>query len=206
MATVIFPYIGAGETSNEMPRAKAGSKSVLICGSARCLWDDITKLGPFDGDLMAINYAGMFLHKRPQHWVSIHAECFQWMLPLMPDNVYSPQGVMVRRIETHSHRACRGVIHVWPKIVVRPGNGSSSLAGIRVALAMGYEQAILAGIPLDGSGHFYDPPAGLQTDPDYDFRYDYASYLAPWVSAARDEFNGRVKSLSGKTRELLGAP
>lgn len=201
MATIAIQYTRPGAVSQDMPKVRATAKTVVICGSGRCLWDDLTALGPIDADLMAVNYAGIFLHK-PLHWVSVHAEDFQWMLPLRMTKVVAPQGLLCERIETHSYRSCVGVLHVWPKLIMNPSNGSSSICAVRVALAMGYERAILAGVPLDGTGHFYDPPQNLwpqRLD-------DFSCFDDPWRQAAKHEFGGRVRSMSGLTRDILGPP
>ena len=201
MASIQVPVVLPGKRSTEIPMVKAPRKSaVLICGSGRCLWDDISSLGPFDGDMMAVALAGMYLEKLPLHWVSLDPETFQWMLPMRPEIVYTPTGLFVRRVETHSHRPCAGVLHAWPLSVLKTTGGTSSLAACRIALALGYERVILAGVPIDGSGHFYDAPSALREATD-----DYSGFIEPWHDAV-DEFKGRVRSLSGRTRELLGAP
>lgn len=200
MSTIAIPRVIPGQRqSAEIPKVRTNSKHVLVCGSGRCLWDDMRALGPFDGDVMAVNYAGIFLPRTPLHWVSSHADDFQFMLPMRPNRVTAPQGWLAERIETHSDRPCLGVLHVWPKFVAGWGNGSSSIGAVRIALQM-YERVILAGVPLDESGHFYDPPNDLRQSVE-----DHRVWVDTWRGAV-DEFKGRVRSMSGATRELLGAP
>lgn len=105
-----------------------------------------------------------------------------------------------RRILQHSCN--EGVEYKWPF----PGHGSSGLNACYVGLGMGYEELILIGIPLDNSGHYWEapwlesrflrevPPGRNPDEPRY------------WENAARKIFDGRVKSMSGRTRELLGEP
>lgn len=71
---------------------------------------------------------------------------------------------------------------------------------MRVCLAMQYERVIVAGVPLDRSGHFFDPPPDMGGCDE-----DYAVFASAWHESV-DDFAGRVKSMSGVTREILGAP
>ena len=85
-----------------------------------------------------------------------------------------------------------------------PGLGTSPLSAVLVGLEMGYERILLAGVPLDDSGHYFDP-SDIHTNR---FHQDYKHQerdLMYWKSAMK-EFKGRVKSLSGNTRTLLGGP
>ena len=73
--------------------------------------------------------------------------------------------------------------------------GSSGLFACLVGLGMGYDEIVLAGIPMDDSGHFYDPPTT---------EHKYFENLLPNWRYARDEwFEGKVRSLSGYTKNLL---
>lgn len=200
MATMRLPAELPGEPATELPKI-AGSRcgTVVIAASGPQLWDDLAALEGREFDLMAVNEAGIYIPARPQHWVSLHPEKFQWMLPLRRDVSFGPAGLHVGvPIHTHSVRACAGVMHVWPTSYVSVRDGGSGLAACRIALGLGYEVGILAGMPIDGSRHFFDPPGpqGL----------DFGVYLGAFRAAARNEFRGRIRSMSGKTRELLGAP
>lgn len=197
MSGYLLSPVRVGPRAAGLP-AIAGSCSgpAIVCGSARCLWDDLAAAPA--GDLVAVNYAGIFLHDTPKHWVSIHAEAFQWMLPLRVGRVWQGDGRLQagQGIETHAQHQCIGVRHVWPA----KRDGSSGLFAARVALALGYAPVILCGIPLDRGGHFYDQP-GKSTG-----EGNYGLYLDSWRGAAKYEFGGRVFSMSGATRNLLGAP
>jgi hypothetical protein len=69
-------------------------------------------------------------------------------------------------------------------------SGSSSIVGTLAALAMGYKKIVLCGVPLTGlafEGNSYEA-----------FRPGWEYHL--------NKFLGKVKSTSGWTQELLGAP
>ena len=80
-------------------------------------------------------------------------------------------------------------ITVWPF----PGHGTSGLGAVYVGLGMGYDEIILCGIPMDGSGHYFDPPSKTT---------NYVSGMRFWQNLPKISRN--VKSMSGNTKELLG--
>lgn len=80
---------------------------------------------------------------------------------------------------------------------VQSWDGSSGLLAITVALALGYQKIILCGVPLDKkAGHYFSPDVPWMDGP----RYRHA-----WIKHKGD-MDGRVKSMSGWTQALLGAP
>lgn len=197
MGNITLKASPPGARASEGP-AIAGTYTgaVVVCGSAACLWSDLARLHGREFDVMAINMAGVFLPKIPRHWVSLHAELFQWMAPLRAGElVWAGDSVRVGNgCETHSIRSAPGVRHVWPFDT----RGSSGMLAARIAVALGYASVILAGIPLDESRHFYDAPDAP--------RLNYAHrYLDPWRIEAQG-WGGKVRSMSGATRDLLGGP
>lgn len=100
----------------------------------------------------------------------------------------------------HTQKIGNSQMVVWPW----PGFGTSGFNAVLTGLGLGYEEIILAGIPLDDSGHYFDPP-NTRTK----FTQEVPTLngeLKHWADAERNLFKGRVKSLSGRTREVLGAP
>lgn len=83
-----------------------------------------------------------------------------------------------------------------------------------IGLDLGFDKIILCGCPLDGSGYFPGECAGIWKDPACqrigDPKKQHATtirrYKARMADYAEKVFKGRVFSMSGYTRELLGAP
>lgn len=101
------------------------------------------------------------------------------------------------QIITHSCNS--GVQYRWPF----PGHGTSALNACYIGIAMGYERIVLIGIPLDNTGHYFEPPweeSNFLREVPEDGSFHF------WRLAAKKIFCGRVKSMSGRTRELLGEP
>jgi len=172
------------------------SGRLLIVGGARCVWDDIDqlpgRLEKWTGDIMAVNDVGQHIHQFIRHWATLHPEYMPGWHAYRYGHNYGARG----HVYTHSTKIAAAIQFVWDLPLA---GGSSGLFAAKIALLMGYEEIVLAGMPMDGSGHFFDPPwldhSGLG-------RAD----LIEWEQAREVVFGGRVRSLSGKTREILGGP
>jgi hypothetical protein len=163
-----------------------GSGRVAVGGEKvyETVWDDYAKVKPWRGEIMCVNDVGQHLHDRVRHWVTLHAEYMPGWMQFRKGHLYgsgdSPQ--------THGHKSKPGVDVVWD--IPAGIAGTSGLFACFVGLLLGYNEITLAGIPMSGSGHYFDP-----------FWYELV-----WKQARDTIFEGRVTSLSGLTREWLGAP
>ena len=165
----------------------AGSFSgpVVVCATGRCLWDDLAKMGDWGGDWMAVNDAGVHMKHAPQHWCTLHPEYFpHWQAARGRDKNFN------KLHEFMAHSA-----ENWPG----DKSGTSSLFAVRVAAALGYEPIVLAGMPLDDSGHYYDPP-GLGGVHGMGFFSGQIEHWKPYAPVLR----GKVKVLSGNLTQLFG--
>ncbi len=162
-----------------------GQGNLLIVGGAACVWEDLRWAGSQNWDsVMAVNDIANYLDGPIHHITSCHPEKMPFFSFKNPE------------AETHAHYPGPGVKHVWP--LMRDG-GTSGLFGIFVGLLMGFERIVLAGIPCDGQGRFFES----QDKPHNLFGLDIA--FQEWERAFHI-CQGRVKSLSGRTRQLLGSP
>ena len=101
----------------------------------------------------------------------------------------------------------------WPQEQFSSGATSAGKAAL-IGLAMGFPRVILAGCPLEGSGYFPGESAGIgQTracqrigDPTKQQAATIRRYKERMAELAAGVFKGRVFSMSGYTREILGAP
>ena len=149
----------------------------LICGSAACAWQDIAAAPAF-GPVIALNDMIAALTWMPDLGVVGHWD-------LAPR--YARQDVPIV-----SWSPGEGVDRVVP---IRPGwHGTSALYAVGAAFDMGAERIILAGCPLD-DGPRIDGVCSLVEHLDF--------YRQCWI-AALPELSGRVTSMSGWTRTLLG--
>jgi len=188
------------------------SGQVIITGSAECLWEDYLKAIELteNEDLICVNLSAIcFYHRHINHLVSLHHKKVKnfyqaAMIQRTEREEYParyksrPHQLKFKKIITHSTHANSSIDLVWD--IPNPG-GTSGLFATHIAIKLGYDKIILCGIPVNNSRRFYDSP-------NKSFKYESISVQEPWRVACRstNNFDGKVKSMSGKTKELLGEP
>jgi len=165
---------------------------LLIMGGGRTLWADVAAAEPWPGERMAINDAGAHFHGIVSHWVTLHPEYLPGWRAYRRGHCYGEGRTPV----CHAARVAEGVDVAWP---MENLGGTSGLFACYVGLMLGYDRIVLAGVPMDNAGHYFDPPR-VATD------FEAEGTAEVWQQARDRIFHGRVTSLSGRTREWLGAP
>lgn len=181
-----------GITPNQFPdpyKTPQYTGSLLIIGGGRCVWDDLARVDhSIERDVMCVNDIIMHYPGDIDHVYS-------------NDNRMLPKWVAARRPRFAIEAQKTPILHscnsladgvVWPF----PAHGTSGLGAVYVGLALGYTDIVLCGIPMDGSGHYFDPPGG---------KTNYSGGMRYWRNSV-PVFNGMVRSMSGLTRDLLGKP
>ena len=162
----------------------------LILGGAVCVWDDLEAFrrlyaGPVT--TIAINETGHLYPGGLDYWISLHPENWTrkaW-LDKRPADGYqlvshrTPKGVPVRVVTEH-----------W-------GPGSSGLYAAKFAKVDLGLRAVLCGVPIDTQGN-------VDGRPDWAMK-EVNVHREGWKKHAA-ELRGHVTSMSGWTRDLLGAP
>ena len=174
-----------------------GKKLVVVCGG-RCVWDDLASINvtgqnPNGFDIMTVNDITMHYDGKVKH---VYSNDHRWL----PKWIEARRELISREYGgiQYVHTCLTGARYVWPW----PGHGTSALGAVYTGLAMGYDQIVLCGAPLDNSGHYFDPP-WKETR----FISEIATKngeLRYWAQAKEKIFNDKVRSQSGRTRELLG--
>lgn len=176
--------------------ANTKSGGLLIAASGRCVWDDVMQASVVADqfDVMVVNDMIMHWPYPFQHaYSNDHVWLHKWLAARRPqhqkiDGLY----------DIHTCAVGTGKEHIWPW----PGHGTSSLNAVYTGLALGYERIVLCGAPLDSSGHYFDPP-WVQSNFHNEVK-DRDGLPRYWENAARKVFNGKVRSMSGRTQALLG--
>jgi hypothetical protein len=171
---------------------------LLVMGGAACVRDDLLAVdgGPgagWRGGRMAVNDIGAHYHGTIDHWVTLHPDYMAGWHQFRMGHNYGDRG----HVFTHSDRPAAAIQHVWKIVNV---GGSSGLFACFVGLLLGYSQIVLAGVPCDNQPHYFDPL------PSYRGSLDEPATALVWQWARDHVFQGRVTSLSGRTRAWLGAP
>ena len=183
------------------PRCAGHFKGLaVVMATGWSVWQDLAAFDPEarGADVIAIN--NMILHwkKRVHHGVSLHAE-----EPPLWRKLRQQYGCDNSHVTCHAYRASQdpqvmNCDYTWPMVGCCLA-GTSSLFAVAVGLGLGYGRIVLAGVPLDAGGHFYDPPGTVT-------KLFAGSPRREWETANKIWFQDRVRSLSGWTRELLGEP
>jgi hypothetical protein len=199
-----MPVLDLGIANTQYPDLvdKFTGHKLLVIGGARCVWDDLASIGVRPDahnsgfHVMCVNDIVMHYPGKITHfYTNDHRWLGKW--------IDARRDLIVRKFGPikYLHSCVTGAKYNWPW----PGHGTSSLGAVYCGLAMGYEQIVLCGIPLDDSGHYFDPPwvktnfmREVGTQPDGQMMY--------WQQAKRVNFKGKVFGTSGRTAELLGRP
>lgn len=166
----------------------------LVFGRAVGVWDEVKaakRLCNFDL-VIAVGSAGVDYPTHIDHWVTFHVDLFRHWCELRAKAGRS-------RVESFWTANYRGSpLHPnynWPLKRVDCNGGSSGLIGTMVGLKLA-KRVVIAGIPMDPNRNQYDKNA-------------------PWTEAMKHrkawetylpQLKDRVRSMSGWTQTLLGAP
>lgn len=169
-----------------------GSKVALVMGGANTLDADheaAQDLCPLPDTRIFTNHAGRDYPFRVEHYVTLHPELMQdWL-----DHRYFLQFKSPENLWTSNKKDLPPGLK-WNH--VESWDGSSGLLAVTVALHLGYDKVILCGVPLDKLAAHYDDDKPWPDGPRY--RHAWTKHLT--------EMQGKVKSFSGWTSRLLGAP
>jgi hypothetical protein len=176
-------------------------KNALVIGCSADVWKDVRKardLCQFHG-VYCVKLAGVHYRGGYFTWVGLHPE---WMEKYtaerkalghhsMYETVAPPDGEL--GTEGKNRKIDRRVSYRYPGM-----NSSASSGGYaaKVALEDGFDRVVLAGVPMvTEAQHFTRGKPWLQRDG-----------FVPGFELSIPHFAGRVRSVSGWTKEMLGEP
>jgi hypothetical protein len=179
------------------PRYEVRHKGpAIICGGAPSVFEDLEKARQFrpNAVLLGANLAaGLFLEI--EHIWTQHNNFAQ----LLKEQIGRP-------IKVHGRSNIMGQVdYVWPELAFH--KGSSGLVGALWAKAMGFDEVIMAGIPLSTSelGHSKE----YQTIAKNSTFYTASSIELYQVFARKYKEEGKTQgiySMSGYTKQVFGPP
>jgi hypothetical protein len=161
-------------------------RTCLVLGGAECVFDDLEAaldLGEYQGicgaNHIGIAYPGVF-----DFWCTVHEEMM-------------PAWINARKRRGHPpHKAVIRGHEVPNKFPGQTETASSGIFALKVALVdMGFDRAVLCGVPLSPMGHFY-----------YETDWSEAHHYHQGLREALPAIRNRARSMSGHTRDVLGAP
>lgn len=198
-----------GSSEKRLPDivGKYAGKCLAVCGDAACVWDDLERLGfrynhmrgkVFrDGwDILTINKIVETMPAHIEHAYSNEPNILErYIAARRPEYKSEFEGPR----HTHSNRP--GAKWVWPL----GGQATSGLGGSIVGYGLGYDLIVLCGVPLDDGPHNGEPSwrKCSFTNEAADSKDGMNRH---WKRARDLAFKGKVRSMSGRTRDWLGAP
>lgn len=172
-------------------------RKAIVLGIAPCLEEDLFKienLEMFDFFAVGVDCSDR-VRFDIQHACSYHPHEFI--------DFRSRRAAIGGNLDYKTHSYKNGIVpqtsqivkvdYIWPLVAKHPESGSSAFLAAQAAIGMGHEQVVLCGCPLVGSNQAKPKAEGYQV------------FQAGWVKYAR-LLEGKVRSMSGWTREFLGAP
>ena len=205
-------FAAYGGLQSQLPSI-AGSyqgRGLVVCGDGACVWDDLERLGarcnvgrgkvraPDGWDFMVVNKLGETFPGRILHWYSNEAKLLVKFIEARRAEYRSEFNT---QFETHSNH--RGAKWHWPL----GGHGTSGLGACLVGILLGYDRLVLCGMPLDDGPHNGEPHWRKCRFKTAEVA-DQVNGAMPghWKRAKDHAFKGRVKSMSGRTRDWFGEP
>jgi hypothetical protein len=115
----------------------------LVVGTGPTAGADLSLIDPLSFEVFCVNEAIFYRELKPDHLVTWHSENLEGWI----ERFYRERGDCSGKPLVHSWRDEPAVDIVW-----KWGNahGSSALHAVGVALSMGYQTVIVAGVPLSG--------------------------------------------------------
>ena len=179
-------------------------KRCLVIGSGACVWDDLDAIGVHGDtnngwDTMCVNDMMAYYPGVVDHGFSYYYKGLPFWTNGRRETINAHKVVEKWGRVGYTHSRVNAQVN-WPW----PGHGTSSLGAVYTALALGYDQVVLCGVPLDNGPHFFEPP-WCTSNFENECGKTVQGRLLYW-HASLQMFQGRVKSMSGRTKELVGAP
>lgn len=158
----------------------------LIVGSAACVYEDL-RAAPATGPIIAVNLAMLDLPVVADIGCTLHHEITRELARGYSGRLF----------------CSRGTDYVTDVLPVREEwrNGTSGLFAVQIALHLGAERIVLAGMPIDDSPHF-NIERGLARG----IGELVQMHRKPWQDYVIELRNAGVRSMSGWTHGLLGGP
>ena len=183
-------------------------KNVMVCGDAACIWDDLKAFGAAKltgrGSVEKEGWDILTVNKLVETMPAVIEHCYSNEINLLEKFIAARRFEYRREFGPPRHIHCRnhGGGWNWPL----GGHGTSGLGAVLIAVGLGYERIVLCGMPLTDTHHNGEPPWRNTS-----FTREVADTVGGgmpkvWGLAKKLAFHGRVRSMSGRTREWLGAP
>lgn len=182
-------------------------KSLLIVADAECVWRDLEAFGCRSdegrGKVFKKGWDFLTINKMVEMFPGRIEHCYSNEPKLLRAFIAARRNEYEREFSCamNQHSCNQGVQWRWPW----GGHGTSGLGGCLVGIGLGYERIVLCGMPLDDGPHNGEPhwrKTGFASSEACDQVGGQPDMH--WKRARDLAFDGKVKSMSGRTQKWLG--
>lgn len=184
-------------------KPKPDKDVLLVVGDGSSMPEDYVAFQRFgiDHDTMAMNYSAYAL----KEW----GEKFQHFIA--GDSHFEDMQKVAQSLNNGCVKHCwnpgcgeeKGFDVRWVKQDHRGWSGTTANLGVKIGITLGYLRIVLAGVPMDRSGHWYDK---YLPEKDIKRTHIHAAHLWFWTELATRPVGKFIRSMSGNTKDLLGEP
>lgn len=205
---------GYGASQHPLPKI-AGTykgKQLAICGDASCVWDDLERLGcrynHLRGAVAHCDWQFMTVNKLVETFPGNIEHAYSNEPMLLNKFIAARRSEYTREFAgpMHTHSIRDGAKWIWPW----GGHGTSALGATVIGIALGYDKIVLCGVPLDDGPHNGEPHwrkcAFATSEAAGPKDAGFNGMDRHWKRAIELGFDGKVKSMSGRTKAWLGEP
>lgn len=167
----------------------------LVIGGGVDVWDEVLAWEEiygkeWDGVVVAANDVGSHWPRHLDHWATLHPDKYRQWEPVRQQFGFNTDYITWGRKARFAGRT----VQPW-------AGGASGMLAVQVAQAVGCVRAIMCGVPMTQTPHFEESRVHVKGQP-------WKSVEGHWRAWAKhaDKMQGWVKSMSGRTQELLGTP
>jgi hypothetical protein len=179
-------------------------KSLIVCGDAACVWDDLETFGCVSrverGSVAKSGFDFLTVNKLVETFPGNIEHAYSNEPWLLEKFIAARRNEYAREFSgPHNTHSCnKGSRWRWPW----SGRGTSLLGATLVGLGLGYDAVVICGGPLDNGPHNGEPPwRRCQFDKEVEGLMN-----SHWQEAMTVAFEGKVRSMSGRTMKWLGRP
>lgn len=182
------------------------SGTAIVCGAAPCVFDDLAKAKQMrpDADLLGCNLVPAMIPEIKKTWTQEAVKNGRMIRAQVAEDVEIHTAMLPKPGMEYLYQAD----YVWPELSWICGT-SGFAAGLWARHGLGYDEVILAGVPLDKSVNVYRSEYKSPfNNPEMPFAGE--ELFEHWHQQIRTHCNNgkteNIFSMSGATMYLLGAP
>lgn len=184
----------------------------LVIGCAACVWDDLEAAEPlanYDA-IYCVKQMGIHFPKKFDVWITLHPEVMDDYETQRREKGF-PDGYQIvapppNELGMHGAKGniARRVSYILSKDL--SASASSGLYGAKVAVEDGFDRVVLAGIPMTPEGGHFLPASRNVSGHTRGAIWSGHSSFVVGMNVALPQLKGKVRSMSGYTEKVLGAP